>query len=621
MQLPDERYGLIVPRELLDRAGHRLTIISFLDSLQIQAILSAARAGWEERANPTNRGNAMIIGLDVGGTHTDVVLLSNEKGLVSQTKVPTDPDDLFNSVVAGLEAVTRGVDPGAISRVVLSTTLTTNAIVQNRLAPVGMIVSSGPGIDPELYRIGPYYHVASGAIDHRGREIAPVERAEIEAIARKLQQEGIRIVGVVGKFSPRNPAHELAIAAILQGSMDRVFLGHCISGNLNFPRRIATVYLNAAVYPIHKKFYEAVRKSLAAKGLNLPIRILKADGGNMKFESSIDFPGQTIFSGPAASVMGSLAFAPDREDCLVMDIGGTTTDMAILVNRVPLLDPMGIEINNYKTLIRSIDTYSVGLGGDSAVVYGNGKLSIGPERQGPAMAHGGPVPTPTDALVVLDRMKEGDHAKAVKGIEPLALALGISVEAAAAEIFDSACRNLLAKAQDMIFRANSKPVYTVNELLDGYTVTPRKILVMGGPALHFAEGLRQICDYEIQVVPRWSVANAIGAALARTTCEVVLFADTEREVAAAPNEGFTKTIDAAFNSDEAVRIAFELLREKAIMRGANPDYLETEVLEKQEFNMVRGFYTTGKNIRVRVQVKPGLIHGYDRLLEKIAAGV
>ena len=232
-----------------------------------------------------------------------------------------------------------------------------------------------------------------------------------------------------------------------------------------------------------------------------------------------------------------------------------------------------------------------------------------------------PAPTPTDALFVLGRIHDGDRQRAVKGIEPIAQALGVTVAAAAAEIFDSACRSLLSKAQDMIFRVNSQPVYTVNELLDGYKVTPKKILVLGGPAPYFAGQFRQLCDYDIAVVPRWSVANAIGAALARTTCEVSLFADTEQAIATAPNENFSQPIEPSFSSQAAVKIAFELLRKKAIGRGANPDYLEMEVLENQQFNMVRGFCTTGKNIRVKVQVKPGLIHGYDCLLEKIAAGV
>lgn len=560
----------------------------------------------------------MIIGLDVGGTHTDVVLLGDD-GLVNEAKVPTDPANLFTSVLTGLEKVTEGVDPGRINRVVLSTTLTTNAVVQNKIPPVGMIVSGGPGIDPQLYRTNRHFFVISGAIDHRGREIQAIDKNEIKAIAAELKKEGIRHVGVVGKFSVRNPAHELAVRAIIAKSVGHVFLGHQISGGLNFPRRIATTYLNAAVYPIHKAFYEAVKKSLETKGLVLPIRILKADGGNMKFKSSIDFPGQTILSGPAASVMGSIAFALDREDTLVMDIGGTTTDMAIFVNKTPLLNPLGITLGPYKTLIRSLDAHSVGIGGDSRVVLKDHRLQIGPERSGPAMAYGGPAPTPTDALCIITDIKDGDRQRSIRGIAPMAAALGVTVEAAARRIFEETCKNILAEARYMIGRINSKPVYTVCDLLDGYQVNPRHILVLGGPAPYFAGMLEKMCDHTVEVVPRWSVANAIGAALARTTCEVTLFADTQEGILVAPNENFYKRIPGHFTNDDAIKIALKLLRKKALKRGANPDHLEMEVVENMQFNMVRGFDTTGKNIRINVQVKPGLIHGHDRLLENLAA--
>ena len=127
-------------------------------------------------------------------------------------------------------------------------------------------------------------------------------------------------------------------------------------------------------------------------------------------------------------------------------------------------------------------------------------------------------------------------------------------------------------------------------------------------------------DYRIQVVPRWKVANAIGAALARTTCQVSFFADTERQVAEAPEENFSQAIDHGFNAAAAARLAFDLLKTKALKRGANPDQIEMEVLENLEFNMVRGFNTTGKNIRIKVQVKPGLIHGFDQLVENLVDG-
>jgi N-methylhydantoinase A/oxoprolinase/acetone carboxylase beta subunit len=560
----------------------------------------------------------MIIGLDVGGTHTDVVLLNSE-GLLKDAKIPTDPADLFGSVLKGLDAVTAGIDARDIRRIVLSTTLTTNAVIQNRIPSVGMIVTSGPGIDPEIYRTHADYVAVKGSIDHRGREVAPIQADEVRAAAEGFRQKGIRQVGVVGKFSVRNPQHETAIEALLRESFDKVFLGHRISGSLNFGRRIATTYLNAAVYPLHREFYAAVERSLDAKGLAIPLRLLKADGGNMKLAASVECPAQTIWSGPAASVMGAMAMAGGDDDALVMDIGGTTTDIAVLIGRAPVLDPQGISIGRHKTLIRSLETLSIGLGGDSEVAVCDGDLCVGPERKGPAMLYGGIVPTPTDAFAVLGNIQEGDRDAARQGLMPIADRLGLSLEDAAGRVVAKACRSILAAAESLVESINRKPVYTVHELMEGYQVHPRRILVLGGPAPHFVDHLARLTTLAVQVVPRWQVANAIGAALARTTCEVSLFADTERQLASAPAENYTCRTDGDFSLKAAEAMALDLLRAKALARGANPDFLEMELVESQQFNMVRGFSTIGRNLRVRAQVKPGLIHGYDTLLKKLSS--
>lgn len=551
----------------------------------------------------------MIIGLDVGGTHTDVVLIGEDR-LLRQAKIPTDHSDLFRCVWAGLEQVTSGIAPHQVSRVVLSTTLTTNAIAEGKLAGTGMIVSAGPGIDPMSFRIGPHYHCVSGSIDHRGREIQPVREREIEEIAAKLLSDNVRQVGVASKFSVRNPGHELKIAEILGNSFETIVLGHRISGNLNFPRRVATAYLNAAVHPVHRMFFEAVKESLKKKGLDVPIFVLKADGGTMSFEASIDSPGQTILSGPAASVMGSLLFGSELEDTLVLDIGGTTTDMAILVRRTPLLEPLGGEIGGYKTLVRSLRTESIGLGGDSAVRVIDGQIRIGPDRQGPAMAYGGSVPTPTDALFVLGTEMNGDAQAACRGVKNIADGLGISPDEAARRIFDQSCEEILSAADRMIRGINSKPVYTVKELLTGYRTEPREVLVMGGPAPFFAERLRQLSGLRVSAVPQYHVANAIGAALARNTSEVTLFADTQRGIAMAPEEGFSREVKRDFNRRDAIEMAFDLLKKKSLAAGTADSELEMEVVEDIQFNMVREFYTSGRNIRVKVQVKPGLLSGY-----------
>jgi len=307
----------------------------------------------------------------------------------------------------------------------------------------------------------------------------------------------------------------LQIKAHLGDAFEKVFLGHLISGHLNFPRRIATTYLNASVYPVHKEFFEAVQQSLEARGLTMPIRILKADGGNMNFASSIEFPGQTILSGPSASVMGAVAYASNAADSLVLDIGGTTTDITILRDGVPLLAPLGIDVGGYRTLIRSLDTHSIGVGGDSLVRLSNQRLEIGPERLGPAMAHGGPVPTPTDAFFVLNKVEDGDRDMAVKGIEPLAAVLDLSVEEAAVKIVERTCAKIIKAANTMLERLNSKPVYTIHEIQEGIRLQPQQILILGGPAPYFAEELERQSEMEVGVVPKWSVANAIGAVVGR----------------------------------------------------------------------------------------------------------
>jgi len=558
----------------------------------------------------------MIIGLDVGGTHTDVVLLDKD-GLIKDIKVPTDETNLFQTVLSGIEQISKNIKPKAIERIVLSTTLTTNAIVQGQAPDFGMIVLSGPGIDPEAFRTHEHYYSIGGALDHRGREAEPIDMEQLKYVARKLKSAGIRHVGVVGKFSARNPIHEQKVRDALRKSFRKVFLGHWISGSLNFPRRIATTFLNASVYPLHKKFFEAVQKSLDSRGLRIPIHVLKADGGTMSLESSMNFPGQTILSGPAASIMGAIPFCEKNEEVIVLDIGGTTTDIGVVLNQVPVLEPVGIELAGHKTLIRALKTTSVGLGGDSVLALADGHLKIGPGRRGRAMAFGGPEPTPTDALRILDRIATGDQQKSLAGMQELAARMEMPVAQAAEHIYQHFCREVIRHATALVDEINSKPLYTVREYLEGHTVRPNRILVLGGPAPCFARELEMISDIPTMVVPKWGVANAMGAAFARTTSEVTLFADTQRGILTAPEENFFDKITGSFSREDAVKKTLALLKKKALERGASEADLEMEVVENLQFNMVRGFSAAGRNIRIKAQVVPGLISGYDVIARKL----
>jgi len=549
----------------------------------------------------------MIVGLDVGGTHTDVVLL-REDGLRSTVKVPTDPADLLATVTRGLDRALRDADLAAIRRVVLSTTLTTNAMVTGNLPSVGVLVTGGTGLDISAHQVGGHYHIVKGAMDHRGREITPLDVPQVQGLGSQLKAKGIDHLAVIGKFSIRNPAHEQQIFDLLKEDFAKIFLGHRVSGHLNFPRRIATTYLNAAVYPLHLKFYNAVKETLTARGLASQLHILKADGGTLNLDASMEDPGQTILSGPAASVMGALPAAPEQGDVLVLDIGGTTTDMALLTDGTPLLEPVGIRVGAYRTLIRALKTQSIALGGDSVLAVVDGRLAIGPHREGPAMAFGGKRPTPTDALVVLGALEQGDGGRAAQGMTDVAAALDLDLTAAARLVVEQMCRVIFSTAQAMVNKVNQRPVYTVHELKEGVRIQPGAILVLGGPAPCFAASLAEVSGLEVRTVPRWQVANAIGAALARTTCDVTVQADTEQGWVRAPEEGYRSDTHSGYSRRDAKALAEELLHKKARRRGARPaGKLPLDTLEDLSFTMVRGFNTVGRNIRVKMQVRPGLI--------------
>lgn len=548
----------------------------------------------------------MILGIDVGGTHTDAVLMDG-LAVVRKAKVPTDERDLLTSLLAATDEL---VDSGVIARlerVVLSTTLSTNAIVQNKIDRVGLLLVSGPGLPPDLpVRDGDGCCLA-GYTNHRGQEIFPLDHRQAASALGQFREAGINHVGIVGKFSTRNPRQEIELGEIAAGLVHHVTLGHRLSGHLNFPRRIATTYLNEAVWNRYHRFVTEVVNFAATRGITAPISILKADGGTIDIRQSVEFPVQTILSGPAASVMGIVALTGCRSDAIALDIGGTTTDIVLFANGAPLLEAFGATIEGHKTLIRGLRTRSIGIGGDSVVDYRDGELKIGPRREGVAAALGGPFPTPTDAMILLGMTAIGSREKAVAALRPIAAAMDRPLDEAAATIFHETCRRIGLAVRAVIEEINNQPVYTIHELLEGWRIQPQTLYVVGGPAQVMAPELARLLDCEPCVPEHAEAANAIGAALARTTAELTLLADTEQRIMTIAEEGFQSQIPARFTRQDAIRVALEKLGEKARKLGAAERDLELEVLEAQEYNMVREFVTAGKNIRVRVQIKPGTI--------------
>jgi len=548
----------------------------------------------------------MILGIDVGGTHTDAVLIENLQ-LRNKAKVITDNSNIMASLLAVVQEAISNININDIKRIVLSTTISTNAIVQGKTDRVGMILQSGPGLSPSALDTGNDFFFVQGYVNHRGIIVQSPDEDEIKEIGNYFLRENIENIGVVGKFSTRNPQNEITVAQLLNNDKRHFSLGHRLSGHLNFPRRISTTYLNACISRIYENFVQEVKLFLQKMDINVPIYILKADGGTILIDQSLSHCAQTIHSGPAASIMGVLASSNIREDAVALDIGGTTTDISVFVNGMPLFEASGVTIGNRKTLIRGLFTKSIGVGGDSKVEAKNGRISVGPLREGPAAALGGKHPTLTDAIIVQGLANFGNPQKSFDALEPLAKQLNTDVASAAKLVVDMANEQIASHVLQVLAEINNKPVYTIHELLGGKTIRPQFVHVVGGPAKALAPGIAAHlgCSYQIPDHPE--VANAIGAALARTTTEVTILADTEKEELQISEEGFHKRINSKFSAANAIAAGKEVLRQRASKMGANMDELEIEVEELQEFNMVRDFYTTGKNIRAKMQIKPGII--------------
>ncbi|MFC1896191.1 hydantoinase/oxoprolinase family protein, partial [Thermodesulfobacteriota bacterium] len=491
-------------------------------------------------------------------------------------------------------------------RAVFSTTMATNAIVMDELDPVGMIVSAGPGIHPAHFAVGPQYHVVPGCLDHRGMEVVPLHRESVLNAAASMQKNGVRLAGIVGKFSVRNPIHELQAFQWVEKVFDYNALGHRFSGTLNFPRRIATTYLNAALHDIHRRFASSLADSLTRKGLEAPRYLLKPDGGTVLLRPSHAFPARTAQSGPAASVMGALALDGCAGTCLVLDVGGTTTDMAVVIDGVPLFVPQGITIGVFRTSIRSLLTRSIGVGGDSEVrVTRDNILRVGPLRRGAPAALGGPCPTPTDAFITLGRMPLGDWEKAGKAMESVGGPLGWDPETTAHRVLQAMAETIAMSARAFVHAINERPAYTVYEVLWGTLIVPDTIVVLGGPAEMIAPYLADAFKLPFRVPRHCEVANAVGAAAARVTCEVSLQADSQRGTVIIPEAGVEQQVRQSFDTQDALALARQAFEKMAMEENA--DTLDSAITEKQEFTMVRGTYRVERNIRLKLSMIPGLI--------------
>lgn len=553
----------------------------------------------------------MIIGIDVGGTHIDGVVIGDRK-IIKKEKIPTG-GDLFQNIWELLKKLIEDIDKKEISRINLSTTVSTNAIVEDKISKVAMFIQSGAGRNYDFLKPGHENVTLSGYVDHRGNLIKSFDAREILDKIENLKEQGINNCGIVGKFSTRNPEEEEKGKRILEeNGLDHISMGHRISGNLNFPRRVYTTYLNQAIYNTWREFITSLEDSLKKEGVHAPIYILKADGGTMKVEEADEKPVETILSGPAASFMGITSMFQLEKDAILLDIGGTTTDIFFLADGVSLFEPLGIQIGDYKTLIRAIYSVSIGLGGDSELSIVEGKIKVGPKRQGIAVGLGGEAPTPTDAMIALGLLDIGDAARSKKAIGAFGEELNFPMKETAREILDAMVDIIEEKVLETLEEINAKPVYTIKELLYGKKLKPKEIKVIGGPAKVMSSLLEKRFNLPCEYPQDYELANAIGASLAIPTREINLLADTQKRILTIAELGIREKIDKRYDLKSAENRAISILKD---LHGEDfaDGRSEAEIVESNSFNMVDGFSTTGKNIRIKAQIKPGLIY---RLEEK-----
>ena len=548
----------------------------------------------------------MLLGIDVGGTFTDAVLLDNKAAgavaqVLAQAKVPTTHEDVLQCLLAALDAVLPQVEAAAskLERVVISSTIVTNALTEHKLDPVFLAVITGPGMNIKGHvPVTPYY--LSGYVDHRGKVTAQIDWTKHRDL---LNKKGSGVCAVSGKFAVRDPQLEFqAEHELTKCGYKKVFLGSELSGELNFVRRTNSAYFAAQVYTLFEKFSQRITRALTERGINAPVHILKADGGTLPLEAAIQQPVEAVFTGPAASVLGIEALAAPAVNSISLDVGGTTTDIAFWEQGLPLMAKRGAVINGYPTAVRSFHMRSIGIGGDSRIhKLPDGSYQVGPEREGPAAAVGGSVATLSDALIVAGYVSFGDAARAQAAIA----ALGGEPSAAARKIIASACAAIQATISEMLEEWAKQPVYTVDDVIKGTEFVPAQLIGVGG-APGLIKALGEVMHLPVDIPLGAMVANAVGAAVARPTLSAGLRADTTDNYYIIPESGRRERLPRRFNKAVAEELLTSWLREQTAAWQL-PDQ-ETELISYEHFNTVHGYYDTGDIYSLRMQLKPGILH-------------
>ncbi|TPW15544.1 MAG: Hydantoinase/oxoprolinase [Acidimicrobiaceae bacterium] len=343
-------------------------------------------------SQPSER--TLLMGIDTGGTYTDAVVYDERhRRVVAKAKASTTHHDLHLGIRDAIAAALAraAVDPADIELVALSTTLATNALVEGKGRPVCAVII---GFDDDVVERGGLAEALAGdpAIflrgghDSHGSEIEPLDLDGLERRLGEMLADARLVDGfaVMSQFSVRNPAHELAAAEMIRDvTRLPVTCSHALSAQLNGPRRAVTAVLNARLVPIVAGLVATTQRTIADTGISAPLMVVRGDGSLVSAAFVRDRPIETILSGPAASLVGA-AHLTGLADAIISDIGGTTTDVAVLRSGAPIVSPLGATVGGHQTMVAAVDMVTHGLGGDSEVRHDDramgASLLIGPRR-------------------------------------------------------------------------------------------------------------------------------------------------------------------------------------------------------------------------------------------------
>ena len=589
----------------------------------------------------------MLLGLDVGGTFTDAVIIEGHR-VVSSAKRRTTKDNLMQGIGEALDAVLASCDTSNIEQVTLSTTVVTNTIVEEKEQVVDLYVVTGPGRNvDDIFPVSPIY--LQGYTDHRGIVVERTSTDAVSDIARMVQERsGTDLAAVSAKFGVRNPQEELSITEALKERYNTISNGSLLSGSLNFPRRTISAYFNSAVTPVFTVFKKNVEAALSARNIKAPLHILKADGGSLPMEHMVSRPVETAFTGPAATVLGLSALgAIGNAHTVALDIGGTTTDISLWKQGKPLMTKNGVSIREYPSAVRSFAVTSVGIGGESVVRIVDGEITVGPERVGPSAALGGDEPTLGDALIVLGHASYGDAEHATQSLQQLADMLqadgkhgerentfgnyggntfgddsentfedhnsekqcthNMSALDIAQLIVEKALETIQHGIDEVVQAENKRPVYVVADIVNPDVFAAAQIVVVGGTATSLGPSIGQFLNLPVTIPENAAVANAIGAALALSTIELTVHVDTKRRLLVIPELGIKQQTCTLKRAEQVVERAKEALVEEALRLGLDKAQ-EVEVISIEDFPVVEGWQSMERLITVKVQLEAGVKH-------------